>query len=311
MITMETPRIPCSTSIETYIMHGAPGFGISDSSTRGVLEAAGRHCRERGLPLDPEAIIASALELERALAHGRAVAADDVVPIVRGGATEVHTLASGAVRHEPIACDEGWVAEHLLFTYDPGGRRHRVPGSLEALFTHPHAGAYVTELSGLALRASDALGRCNAVTLADTMRCYVTLFDTWSGGRLTHEAARQMAGRLEAELGRGLLAWKQPGAGAASSLVVLLADGVMHAARTLLARAGWVALPALVTGALDARADRPGGPIRITAGHRIDLVGAADLGQDPSIGVDGVCCSIAINPRCELTLALVSEGRAE
>jgi hypothetical protein len=30
--------------------------------------------------------------------------------------------------------------------------------------------------------------------------------------------------------------------------------------------------------------------------HRFDLIGAADLGQDPAIGADGLCFGIAIRP---------------
>jgi hypothetical protein len=45
------------------------------------------------------------------------------------------------------------------------------------------------------------------------------------------------------------------------------------------------------------------GEVRFTAGHRIDFIGAADLGQNVEIGLEGCCCSCAIEPRTEIVLA--------
>ena len=289
-------------------MRGAAGYGISHSSLCAVLEAAGRVCREWEGSVDADAVIDLALGIERTRAKGRRIAADDVVPITRGGAGLVYTGESGSIRHRRIPCDESWVAGHLLFAHDPAGPRHRAPELLESLFAHPRAGEFVGSISATALQASAGLWRGDAPLLAVAIRRYVSIFDKWSGGRFVHDSVRKVVGELEGTLGGGLLAWKPPGAGAASSLVALVADGAMGDARGALTRAGWEAGPLVVTGGLRCDVDGPGGLTRISAGHRVDLVGAADLGSDPSIGRDGICCSIAVEPRCELVLKAPRPG---
>ncbi len=65
---------------------------------------------------------------------------------------------------------------------------------------------------------------------------------------------------------------------------------------------GWEAIPFNVAPGLHYQVLRGGRQFWFTAPHRVDLVGGADLGRDPEIGVNGVCCSIAIEPRCTLNL---------
>jgi len=85
---------------EKYTMFGAPGFGISASSVRGVLQAAGKLCREGRWPLNLDDVEAMALGDEQRSARSRAMAADDVIPVVRGRAVEVYTFADGSFTHK-------------------------------------------------------------------------------------------------------------------------------------------------------------------------------------------------------------------
>jgi hypothetical protein len=291
--------------IEQYTMRGAPGFGISDSSTRGVLEAAGELCREGRWPIDREEVIALALMAEWDRARGRWIGIDDVVPIVHGGALEVRTLAPGTITATPIAVDAEFVRRHLLSGFNPGGQRHHVPDLLESLFTHPRARAHVAAISKVALAASAALHEGELDHLASCVRRYMRLFCSWSGNRVINRAFAEMAWRLETALGKRLWAVKPPGAGGAESLVALLEENAMGEAQDVLAQCGWSSWPVTISQGLTCHLDPSGRWVRFAAPHRIDLVGAADLGLDPSIAADGVCCSLAIDPLCELWLTFL------
>src|SRR4051794_28489172 len=222
VIRLLTPTIPPSASwgaevmtlslltqplfyvAEKYIMCGAPGFGISDSSVRVVLQAAGALCRVGHWPVLPDDVSALALNDERRSAGDRAIAADDVIPIVHGGALEVHTFADGTIVPKPIVIDSKFIRRHMIFAHDPAGLRHDVPDLLESLFRHPRAGDFVTEISGLALEASQALQSGNLERLVEPIRHYVEVFHSWSGGRVVHPAVREVADGLRSELGHGL-----------------------------------------------------------------------------------------------------------
>ena len=71
----------------------------------------------------------------------------------------------------------------------------------------------------------------------------------------------------------------------------------------------WWAIPAYVTGGVSGEFVKANGEVRITAGHRLDFVGAADLGQDLAIKEPGRCASCAIEPRTEILLSAVPAKR--
>src|SRR5205823_3097443 len=125
-------------------------------------------------------------------AHGRAVGAQDVAAVVYGGALKILTEVSGAVSVRPIACDADWLADHVLLTYDPYGRRHDVPSLLEDLFGHTSAGRYVDVISRLGRRVASADGRCDLTGLAQGIRRYVRLCEEWSGGRFLNADVRRI-----------------------------------------------------------------------------------------------------------------------
>jgi hypothetical protein len=243
-----------------------------------------------------------ALSDERRSAGGRAIAADDVIPIVRGGAVQVYTFADGSFNHEPIDVDLAFIRRHLIFAYDPSGQRHNVPNLLESLFTHPKAGDFVTHISSVALEASQALRDSNIHLLANAVRKYVDLFQGWTRKRMVHAPVQEIANHLQNELGSGFLGWKPPGAGGASSLLALVEADAAKMALDRLDKFGWEAMPVNVSPGVHWQVLRGGRQFRFTAPHRADLVGGGDLGQDREIGVDGICCSIAIEPRCTLSL---------
>jgi hypothetical protein len=117
-----------------------------------------------------------ALRDEQRSATGRAIAADDVIPVVRGHAVEVHTFADGSFTHKLIDFDAEFIRQHLIFAHDPSGLRHDVPDLLESLFAHPKAGEFVTQISSVALQASQALRDSNIHLLAEAVQRYVELF---------------------------------------------------------------------------------------------------------------------------------------
>ncbi len=296
------PPVPDIYLIERFMMRGAPGFGISDSSTRGVLEAAGELYREGCWPLDIENVIKRALKGERERAGGRSIGFDDVVPIVRGKGIELHTSADGEIIARPIRVNSEFVSKHMLFAFNPCGKRHDAPDLLATLFTHPGARSYVAAISKVALATSAALEREEIAALASCISAYMNLFSSWSAGRVINRAFAEMEARLRAVLGERLLAVKPPGAGGAESMMALVNGDAMREALTVFEQSGWSAIPLTVCKGLTCLRSRSGRTVRFTAPHRIDLVGAADLGVDPTIAAAGVCCSLAIEPRCELRM---------
>jgi hypothetical protein len=297
----------------TYRSLGVHGVGISASSNFAVLYEASQLYLYNGPPLSSREVARAALRFERHMAHSNAIAADDVYPIVYGGLVRVVTrpntkvddeVVDGDVLVEPVSHEPRWIADHVVVAFDPAGERHRAPLLLGRLFEHPDAVRFVERLSALADRAGRAIGAEDLTDLAALVHDYNGLLNEWSAGAFTANVER-VARRLEGQLGKQVLAWKPPGGGATLSLMVVAADRVARDAVLAFFEAeGWWATPALITGGVYGEFLKSKGKVRLTAGHRLDFVGAADLGQDLHIGKEGCCCSCAIEPRAEILVSV-------
>jgi hypothetical protein len=289
---------------ESYAWYGPCCVGMAASSNRAVLQAGALSYLDRGMPLMLDQVQDLALRIERAWANGLSIAGQDIPPIVHGGAGETHTAASGSVAYVRVKCDAAWVLESVVVAYRPDGRRHHVADLLQSLVGHPEARSTVARISALARAASAAFAECDIRRLAASVSAYVSTFDAWTGGRLIDDEANRVAAGLQAALGSGFHGWKPLGGGSADGLLALVGAGTKAAALAYLESQGWVAFPAVVARGLDWRVD--GAEVCFTAPYRIDFVGAADLGQSGSVGADGVCFGLAIEPRSELRLKVGS-----
>ena len=301
-----------------------PGNGFSCFSVTAVLDAAEELIRENGVSLfgDQEQfrseVAARALQRERAAA-GFAVAAQDVYSIVFGNLVTVETepdsiaadgnVTTGAIRTTPIAIDRDWFAEHFLVALRPHGVRHEVSTLLEDLFSDAARARKSIELFvSLAGDARRGIGMRDAGAVAATMNRYRDEFDAWMHDRLSIpcKTAHPFSGRVcgvAAQLPAGALGWKPPGAGACESLIVVAGD---RAARDRiighLRGLAWKAVPARLTDGLTVARGKDGWTI--SAGHRIDIVGASDLGMDRRIGCPGMCVAAAVAPRVSRLLTI-------
>lgn len=270
------------------------GKGLSSSSNTAALRAA-EDILARGLLPTRAEVTRRALETERRNA-GHCVATQDVLAIVHGGLVAVHTWSDGRYGAVPVPCDPAWVKRHLLLAVNQASRGHDVPTLLSDLFAHPRRREFVADFSVLVAAARAALERGDAAALGDTMNLYRPGFDEWTGGAFT-SAVRGIMVEFEREA-VGLHGWKPPGAGATEA-VALVMDGTpeSHASATRFFRArGWQIGPVEMTDGL-AVLQHTDGTAEISAGLRLDLIGAADLSADPAIAADGLCLSLAISPR--------------
>jgi hypothetical protein len=347
---MQHPHMEFGTFSFSYRTLGVHGIGISASSNFAVLYEAMRQFLKGGPPLCQENIAAAALQFERRLALGLAVAADDVYAITYGGVMKIFTdpmdagvksngnEATARVKVEPIPHDPRWLSERVVVAFNPLGARHVIPDLLDRLFKDRRkARKYIRKFSALAEIAATAISdshrpRPNDKSdersirqLADAMNAYRDEFDKWTKEaekaektsprdqvspnhtplytRAVDDTARKLVGKLGKEV---VLGWKPPGGGASESLIVLTPDikgrdAVIDFFRSH--KPKWTALPAYVTPGICGEFVKANGEVRISAGHRLDFVGAADLGQDPRIGIRGCCCSCAIEPRTEIVLS--------
>jgi hypothetical protein len=280
------------------------GMGISASSNFAVLYEASQLYLRHGAPVPRDEVAKAALLFERRWASKLAVAADDVYPITYGGMLKVITeVDPRIVKTEQIPFNPRWIADHVVVAFDPRGKRHEAERFLERLVEHPKAKDYVKEFSDYAEAACSAMtpGREDLMALANVVNKYRKSFDKWTRNETTGQGdytynVRDLAKKLK-KIYR-IHAWKPPGAGASKSLM-LITDGrsVTDAVVAHLSENGWWASPAIVTTGICGEFIRSDGRVRITAGHRIDFIGAADLGQDARIATPGVCCSCAIEPR--------------
>ena len=297
----------------TYRALGVHGVGISASSNFAVLYEACQLFLRHGPPISNEVVAKAALRFERHMAHANAIADDDVYPITYGGlvriTTKPNTLVDGAeidgeVVVEPVSYDSRWLAEHVVVAFDPLGERHEIPHLHAKLFRHPAGVSFVEQLSDLADIACTAIAGKDLNKLATTVQSYVSVLNQWTGDEYTANV-RSVAEKLVCKLPSNVLAWKPPGGGASKSLIVIVAD--RHARDAVLGffeDENWWATPALVTGGIYCEYVKTKGDVRFTAGHRLDFVGGADLGQDIAIRKEGRCCSCAIEPRAEILLSL-------
>jgi galactokinase/mevalonate kinase-like predicted kinase len=278
------------------------GMGFSASSTRLVLDITRELYIETGDVPTKHDVARKALELERRLANGRAVAANDVYPIVFGGVLNTHTQLVTIVP-EPLRNAEEWLGQHLSIAFNPNGKRHCAPGLLEKLFQDQDTGqdyvrmiSYFAEIAGAAIRARDVNNLARAITR------YRWAFDAWTQGAYISRT-KKMARKLKKALSREVLSWKPPGAGACESLIILSPNqDARNAVIQFLRSQSWYATAVAVTTGMSVE-NLPGDKLRISAGYRLDLVGAADLGQDASIQQKGCCCSCAIGPRAEILMS--------
>lgn len=280
----------------------ATGFG--SSSLAAVLAEAHAAFDPRIGTLDLTLLRTLALRRERLAAGGFALAADDVGPICHGGAVLVHTkpdlragetLLSGAVTVDPVGGGHEFLNDHIALAVRPDGVRHSARGLLAGLTRHPKAKQFVSEFTVLAFAAAQAIRDGDVAALAAAVNAYRDGFDAWQSGEYLGPV-RATADELARRLPGDVAGWKPPGAGGCESLVVVCRsragrDRVLDSFSSL----GWWAGPARV--ARGVQLGRVGGRWEVSAGFRVDLVGAADLGQDVALGEAGTCCSFAIEPR--------------
>lgn len=279
------------------------GLGLAQSSQMLILNAALASYWLHEGQVDLRFVLESALGQERILAHGRRIAAQDVVTELVGGAVLVDTLPGSGVEvsWRVVKCDREVVARNMVFAHRREGPRHRAGDLLGALFGHRLAGKYVRELSECSEAAATALAKGAFADLAQVVAEGRGHFDQWSGGAFT-SGVRPIGDQLDARFG-ARIGWKPAGAGACPSLIVVMESSEVRAdVLAFFAGEGWVAEPVRVTDGLKVEVDPGKGMIRISVPLRLDLVGAADLGLDEAIGCNGVCCALAVEPRRELTL---------
>lgn len=293
------------------------GSGLSSSSNFNVALASARYFVLGGssADFDPETITQEALTWERIAARGAAVGANDVRPIVGGGVGMTTTYPMGGrcglgpdTHYELIECDWKTLGQHVVVAVDRRGERHHVPELLRRLFDDPDAANFVRQISGLTDIAVAAVRSRDFARLGSAISQYRGIFNRWTRGAFAAAVERDVKDMLRS-IGSKNLGWKPCGAGACKSLVVVVDDPARAVAviRHLTSK-GWTAGPLRVTEGLRPAVSGSGRRIRISAGHRVDLIGAADLGQDPRIGVVGRCLACAVEPRTEWVLTLKGVG---
>lgn len=271
------------------------GKGLSYSSCHAVFRAAGEIHAGDILP-SFASVAQRAVEIERRANAGRCVATQDVLAIVHGGMVAVHTAADGGFGVARVSCSPTFVSEHVLLAVNPAGVSHDVPTLLADLFQHPRRRKFVAEFSRDACAASAAVQGDDPILLADAVNRYRHGLDAWSGGVFC-DPIRKLMDEFENE-SVGLLGWKPPGAGGAES-VALIVDGSRESyavADRFFRERGWLIGAVEMTEGL-AISVHANGAAKFSAGLRLDLVGAADLGRDPAIAEDGLCLALAIAPR--------------
>ena len=305
-----------------YRTQGVRGMGFSSSSNFAVLYEAMNYYLRNGPPLDVAAVAEAALSFERRLALGMAVAADDVYPVVYGGVNKIQTSANisgkskkprSGVKVTPVPHDPRWLSDHVTVALRPNGKRHDIPDLLAGLFRAPEAATTVRQISALARHAARAVSACDIGRLAEAVNRCRTLVDAWTVAAPRNSAKRRaepppftrsiagLAAEMECELKNQVLAWKPPGGGASESMIVLSPNVTARdAVIDFFKCREWCAHAACVTTGLSGEFMTNNGEVRITAGHRLDFVGGADLGQGVGHGVAGCCCSCTIEPRTEI-----------
>lgn len=296
---------------------GVHGQGFSSSSNLEVLLAVLRLIVRGTRRVRLSAVAHAALAAERHLAGGACVAANDVFPIVYGrvGMTETSPIASPSTgaslakairpdtRYLPIRHDPSAMARHIVVAVDPNGTPHHVPDLLGRIFKDRRAPGFVCRVSALTDRGAAALGNNDFPELADAMNVYRSEFDQLTGGSFTSAVAPEMK-RLLRKFGTSDLGWKPSGAGACKSLILVVDDPDRGAAvARFLKELGWQAGLLRLSAGLTIKRARSGMRIDLSAGHRIDLIGAADLGQDVRVGVAGRCLACAVEPRTRWVLS--------
>lgn len=312
-------------SIECPDGDSVHGQGFSSSSNLEVLFAAcrllilGPHCVAR------QDVARAALASERHLAGGARIAANDVFPIVFGGVGVTQTWpitradgggsgrwpANRDTRFTRVRYNPGAMAQHIVVAVARDGLRHYVPGLLGGVFSDPGAAAFVRRVSALTDRGVEAIRQNNFRHLAQAVNEYRDRFDELTHGSFTAPVARD-AQRLVRRFGKTSFGWKAAGAGACRSLILVSDDPEKAAAvARFLEGSDWKAGPLKVTRGLLLQRMRAGLHVAFSAGHRVDLIGAADLGQDPRIGVPGRCLACAVEPRTRWVLSFNARGDSE
>lgn len=286
------------------------GIGVSSSSTFAIIYAASQiYLKTKAQPPSRADIARLALMFERASSSQHAIAAQDVYPITYGGAVKTITepdtvcdgrIVQGKISVESIPCDAKWVENHFLLAANFNAEKHDAPGLLSSLYNDHLAADYVASITDLADTACDAIIKKDIVLLAMTIEKYKTEFDKWTGGKYLAKV-KQDIDMLSAKHSSDILAWKPPGAGGSKSVIVIAPTQV---SRNRLIKCfnelGWWASPVKITGGVSVHDSEEAQSFQVSAGHRVDIVGAADLGQDISIGQKGHCCGFAIKPRVKI-----------
>ncbi|HCN31006.1 MAG TPA: hypothetical protein DIT64_20285 [Verrucomicrobiales bacterium] len=293
------------------------GLGFSSSSVESVLRTA-VSVGVRPLLLEllagrlpPEhfrsVIARTALDDERRAA-GAAIAGNDVYPIVHGGVVSASVdLAFGGMRTRVVDADSDFLSRHFFLAWNPNGKMHSVSAALSNCFSDPVAGCRVRSLSALAGEMTRNLEKQDWRACGQGFLDYNREFQAWSKSYLSPSVASRMSSLVSRAGKDRLPGWKHPGAGDAES-VLLVCDGrseTISFLRSEFQSCGWEFQPVRGQGGLQVSLDTPGQKLTVSAPHRVDFIGAADLGADARIAVEGTCLACAVGPRLQIDCPFV------
>ncbi|MEI7687656.1 MAG: hypothetical protein WCL32_21835 [Planctomycetota bacterium] len=291
---------------EILLLYAWLAAGFSAGTVRFVLRAVSDlWLRKRCIPSRGE-IFRVALDYEHGLSNCYWLARQDVASIIYGGVNLVRTRPAAkpherpSVAVEKVRVPDVFIRKHIAIGFDSLGDKHRTDSVLMPLIERPGAKQYVADLAKISnstaksLRSSDDAQRLDGLAKG-VNAARETFFEGWGDGLgMIHPDSLAMAARLKRSRRVGLLAWKPPGSGNASSIGVVARNA--QAAVEVMREAGWTATVAIVCGGAVLNECPDGNGAWIRCGMRFDVAGGSDIGVHPSIASPGVCLNVAVEP---------------
>lgn len=288
---------------EAYEWSGLYGIGLASSSVASCAGAIRDMLHTGRIPKpndeDLSEIASRALELER-IGSDFDVAAQDVYTIVFGGIRCVYTAPKAIVKTERILmADPAFFDTHGFYCWCPSPERHKAPVTLSRLLSHARATDYVKTFSALSTEGAEAIEMSQIDRLIKVVSQYGDLYDEWAGVCRLSKLAQSLKKSMSANL-RENFSLTPLGAGFADSFLFLgESPGETAAAARFAEESGWRMMQLQPVSGICLVINK--NQLSASIPHRVDLIGAADLGTSEGLSVAGTCLSLAVAPTNHLT----------
>jgi hypothetical protein len=188
------------------------------------------------------------------------------------------------------------IEKYAIFATHKQPDRHNAPNKLKYLLSHPKAKEYIQKFSQLSKSSVESISKKDIYGLIYSIREYNILYEEWIGSGRYSDKSLKCLEKFKDIFSEKDFAINPVGAGFADSFLLISNNTELSIEMAkFIDNDSWCVRYLKPSSGLNIEVFD--NYIEATVPLRVDLIGAADLGEDPMVNAAGACLSVAVEPK--------------